>query len=176
MPAGIATLRQIVSAIATVRSMSEDEHRNLYSRARTMRDRGLICTEFPSGQGREIFYNGADIAAAIVAITLSLNGASQGKIAAINRDLRTFGNNQTLGTPAYEDNLTAILSGVKHIFIRFDVFVRPWESTRARMGLLSELALSDGSSWSNEDVVITETTIIPVSAIVRPVFSALFEG
>lgn len=164
-----ATLRQITDAIAAVRDMSDTDREKLYSRARTMRDRNLICTESPRAQGKEIQYSGADIAAAVVAITVSLNGGSQGKIAAINRDLRMFGDNQSglHSTPAYEDNLDAILAGDPPIFIRYDVIALPWAHTRTQMGALNTLGLPD---WS----ATTETTLIPVTALVNPVFAAIF--
>lgn len=167
-----ATLRRITDALAVVHQMNDAGRERLYSRARTMRDRNLICTQSPRSQGKEIEYGGADIAAAVVAITVSLSGGSQNKIAAINRDLRTFGDNQTQGIPAYEDNLAAILTGPDLIFVRFDVYGEPFAYTRTRMGTLDTLGLNP---LTCEDVSpFLGADLIPVSLRVRPVFDVLF--
>lgn len=173
----VATLRQITDAIATVRDMNDDDREQLHSRAKTMRARNLICTASPRSQGKEIQYSEADIAAAVVAITVSLSGGTQGKIASINRQLRTFGDNQTQGIPAYEDNLELILKGDEPIFIRFDVIALPWQSTRAKMGALGSLGLEKPFEWFDSYQhrnLIAESSLIPVTAVVKPVFASIF--
>lgn len=157
--------------------MNDEGREQLHLRAKTMRGRNLICTASPRSQGKEIQYSEADIAAAVIAISVSLSGGSQEKISAINRDLRMFGDNQTTGTPAYEDNLKAILDGTYPIFIRYDVYALPWVFTRAQMGPLSKLGLEEPFEWFDayqHRNLIAESDLIPVSALVKPVFTSIF--
>ena len=174
-----ATLREITDAITETLNMESARARdeafaeNLYSRARTMRDRGFIRTAARTTQGREIVYSGADIAAAVVAITISLNGGSYGQISAINGSLRKFDNTQ--GIRAYEDNLPRILDGVP-IYVRLDIVSHPWPVARARMGTLSEIELNDAFEWRDalgHLNIITESIILPVTALVTRVFDVL---
>ena len=173
-----ATLRQITDAIATFRGKDGEERDRLYSRARTMRDRGLILTASHRSQGREIQYSAADIAAAVVAITISLNGGSTGQIEAINRDLRDIGNgfSKTQGYPAFETHLNAIMAG-EGVFIRFDILSQPWEQTCAKMGKWVDLNINPQFATfdaENNLFVITQTNLFPVTTLVQPIFSALF--
>ncbi|MBR3370897.1 MAG: hypothetical protein IKG52_09720 [Rhodobacteraceae bacterium] len=178
-----ATLRQITDAIAAFRGLSDADKERLYSRARTMRDRGLINTASPKAQGREIRYSGPDIAAAVVAITISLNGGSTGQIEAINMRLRKFGADYTTtdSIPAYEENFEAILSGPQ-IFIRFDMVLlsdgeSSFSQTDTKMGVFEDLGLAD--SFDSVDSfghrrIVTQSNLFPVSSLVRPVIATLF--
>lgn len=171
-----ATLRQITEAICKVRNLGEDERERLYSRARTMRDRGLILTGNAKQQGREIRYSGADVAAAVVAINISLNGGSTGQIDAINNQLRTFENTQ--GIPAFEENMGRILEG-HPVFVRLDFISHPWPATHARMGTFSEISLTDEFEWIDGYQhlnVITQSILLPVTTLVQPVLAAIAES
>jgi len=171
-----ATLRQITEAICKVRNLGDDECERLYSRARTMRDRGLILTGNAKQQGREIRYSGADVAAAVVAINISLNGGSTGQIEAINNQLRTFENTQ--GIPAFEENLSRILNGCP-VFVRLDFISHPWPATHARMGTFAEINLTDEFEWIDGFKhlnVITQSTLLPVTTLVQPVLAAIAES
>lgn len=178
MPAPSATLREITDAIVrdraegSARGITEEMSR-LYSRARTMRDRGLIRAANQTSQGKENVFEAADIAAAVVAITVSLNGGSTGQIEAINSKLRTFENTQ--GIPAYEMNLERILAGVP-VFIRLDFLSHPWPSTRVKMGTIEELDIGGVYEWIDgygHRFVISESTLLPVTTLVQPIFRIL---
>ncbi|MDP3961297.1 MAG: hypothetical protein Q8Q26_14775 [Pseudorhodobacter sp.] len=178
MLAPSATLREITDAIAKDREegsagATSDEMSRLYSRARTMRDRGLIRAANRTSQGKENFFEAADIAAAVVAITISLNGGSIGQIEAINGSLRTFDNTQ--GIPAFEMNLARILAGVP-VFIRLDFLSHPWPSTRAKMGTIEELDIGGNYEWIDaygHRCVITQSNLLPVTTLVHPIFRIL---
>ncbi|CAM3088577.1 hypothetical protein PANO111632_02365 [Paracoccus nototheniae] len=166
-----ATLRQITDAVARTRG-NQDPAR-LYSRARTMRDRGLILSSAATSQGKEISYSPADIAAAVVAISLSLDGGSSGQVSAINSKLRPIGNTQ--GTFAYEKNVQRVSDGVQ-IFIRLDIYTHPWAFTDAKMGSFEEVGLTERFEWFddwNHANVISQTVLLPVTTLVRPVLSIL---
>ena len=138
-----------------------------------MRDRGLIRTANRKSKGKENVLEAADIAAAVVAITISLNGGSVGQIEAINGKLRTFDNTQ--GIPAFEMNLERILAGVP-VFIRLDFLSHPWPSTRATMGTLEELDIGGDHEWIDgygHRFVITQSTLLPVTTLVQPIFRIL---
>ena len=177
MLAPSATLREISDAIlkdreaGNVRPISDDMSR-LYSRVRTMRDRGLIRSATRTSQGQENVFGAADIAAAVVAISISLSGGSTVQIEAINSYLRTFDNTQ--GIPAFERNLERILAGVP-VFIRLDFMSHPWPSHRAIMGTIEELDIGGPYEWDGygQRCVITTTTLLPVTTIVLPIFRIL---
>ena len=178
MLAPTATLREITDAIAKDREEGSarpgaEEMTRLYSRARTMRDRGLIRTANRSSQGKENVFGAADIAAAVVAITVSLNGGSIGQIEVINGDLRTFDNTQ--GIPAFEENLERILASVP-VFIRLNFLSHPWPSARATMGTLEELDIGGAHEWIDgygHRFVITQSNLLPVTTLVQPIFRIL---
>lgn len=164
-----ATLRQITEAICQVRNLGDGERERLYSRARTMRDRGLILTANAKQQGREIKYSGADIAAAVVAINISLNGGSTGQIEAINNQLRPFDN------PAFEVNFDRIVKG-EPVFIRLDFISHPWAATHVRMGTFAEVNLTEEFEWIDGYQhlnVITQTNLLPVTTLVRAIFDEI---
>ncbi|RNF33712.1 hypothetical protein [Paracoccus methylarcula] len=180
-----ATLREITDALATARGMSTDEHERLYSRARTMRDRGLIFTRLPRSQGRETKYAEGDICAAVTAISMSLAGTSQDVIAAMLGQLRTFGPRGEIhacGTPAFEDHLAAIRSGAP-VFVRFDVVhlgddSGRWPGTHSRMGSLASLGLEE--EFERTDAYgatyrIEKSDLIPVTLHCKPVLDILAE-
>ena len=123
------TLRQISDALWKTGPKKSDqkEAEKLYERTRMLRDRGLIQSSQPSGQGRASTYTEADVTAALLAITASLNGSSWGTIQAINQDLRKIGNSQ--GEPEFEHQVTDIREG-KEILVRLDIFNAPWAGTR----------------------------------------------
>lgn len=168
-----ATLRQVTEAICHVRALGDEERERLYSRARTMRDRGLILTANAKQQGREIKYSGADIAAAVVAINISLNGGSMGQIEALNNQLRPFDNPATF--PAFEANFDRIVTG-EPVFIRLDFISHPRAATHARMGTFAEVNLTEEFGWIDGYQhlnVITQTNLLPVTTLVRPVLAAI---
>lgn len=176
MNAPEATLRQITEAIGQVRAFGDEERERLYSRARTMRDRGLILTANARQQGREIKYSGADIAAAVVAINISLNGGSTGQIESINNQLRPFDNPETF--PAFEANFDRIVKG-EPVFVRLDFISHPWTATHARMGTFAEISLTDKFEWVDDYQhlnVITQTNLLPVTTLVLPVLAAIAES
>lgn len=171
-----ATLKQITDAISRSYQMDASDSQKLYSRARTMRDRGIISTNSLTQQGQETKYSRADIAAAIVAINISLNGGSQGKIRSINRDLREFGENQSgcQSIPGYETWIDEITSGKEKIYIRHDVYVLPWRQTKSRMGTIRfvEDAFC-GKDTNGHPYLISESSLIHVTDLVRPVLIEL---
>lgn len=160
----VATLRQITDAIALHRG--EDAGR-LYSRVRTMRDRGLIFTTSDTWRGKEIAYSAPEIVGAIVAINVSLNGGSTGQIETINYDMR-------------RDDLYSLyferMAAGEDIFIRYDIYSHPWAFTKARIGTLQMLDFSAPFLWSdayNHPHAITQTILLPVTALAQPIFALL---
>ena len=167
------TLREIAGALAeTMRAASETQDAvELHERARMLRDRGLIKTSSPQRQGRTTTYSEADVVAAVIAITASLNGQSWGIIEAINGQLRAIGN--TVGRPEYEWQLAAIKAD-EPIFVRLDICNYPWGFTNARLDTLSALGLD--KLGDDLPVGTTQILVMPVTAVAKPVLDLLLAG
>ena len=162
------TLRQIADALWQTGPNKSDQKEadKLYDRTRMLRDRGLIQSSQPSGQGRASTFTEADAAAALLAITASLNGSSWGTIQAVNQDLRKIGNTQ--GTPEFERQIADICEG-KEIFVRLDIFNEPWAGTRATMGDAKSVSFADSPIAEGT----TQVILWPITRIAKPVLERL---
>lgn len=162
------TLRQITDALWNCGPKADDdsERARIYDRARMLRDRGLILTSGSRNQGAAMLFSEADVAAATVAITASLNGCSWGIIGAVNAHLRAVGNTQ--GRPEFERQIEQIRSGAP-IFARLDIVKAPFDSHHAFMGREDEISLAA----TPPEMGTTQIFIWPVSAIARPVLEHL---
>lgn len=162
------TLRQMADALWKTGSQKDDpaEGERIYDRARMLRDRGLIKSSQSRSQGRTMTLSEADVAAAVVAITASLNGASWGQIQALNQDLRAIDNTQ--GRPEFERVISDIASGIP-IFARLDIIAGEVPCTRARMGQAASVSLEA------VPVAIGTTQMVfwPVTEIVKPILDYL---
>lgn len=159
------TLREIADALCDSRTdePSKEERQRIYDRARMLRDKGHIASAKPRQQGKAMTFTEADVVAAVVAMSASLDGMSWGIIGAINQDLRAIGNTQ--GRPMYEHFLGEIKSGIP-VFIRLEVRSRPWGHTEATMGHADVLAHSPNI---NTTLVLTW----PVTVLAKPVLDIL---
>lgn len=159
------TLRQIADAVWKTRGdrPTDDERQRIYDRARMLRDKGLIRSTLPVSQGKTATFTEADAAAAVVALTASLNGMSWGIIEAINGQLRSIGN--TTGKPMFERYLDNIKTGFP-VFARLDVLVQPWSHTVAAMGGVEILSTEISDST-------TQVLIWPVTVLAKPVLDIL---
>lgn len=155
-----ATLRQITDIIAELR---DDDPARLYSRARTMRDRGLISTAGETTQGREIAYENGEIVAAVVAINISLNGGPTAQIEMINHDLA-----------ASYGALFAEIAAGEPLAVRYDVLIKPWAHTRATLIDLREMEMRFArlDAYGHPHLIV-ETRLIPLDATVTPVLQRL---
>ena len=159
------TLRHIADALWKTRGdrATEEERQRIYDRARMLRDKGLIATTNPRSQGKTMVFTEADAAAAVVAITASLNGSSWGIIELLNAELRTIGN--TMGKPMFETFIEDIKAGVP-VFARLDLIIEPWSHSVARMGY-SEIRIIDLAPGT------TQSLLWPVTDLTKPVLDAL---
>lgn len=159
------TLRQIADSLWKTRGdrQTDEERQRIYDRARMLRDKGLICSSEPSSQGRTMTFTEADTAAAVVALTASLNGMSWGVIEQMNGQLRAIGN--TMGKPMFEANLSAIKAGAP-IYARVDLLTQPWSQTIASMGGLEVLS-------AHMEPGTTQVLIWPVTQLAKPVLELL---
>lgn len=162
------TLRQMADALWKTGSQKDDntEGEKIYDRARMLRDRGLIQSSQPRSQGRTMTLSEADVAAAVVAVMASLNGASWGQIEALNQDLRGIGNTQ--GQPEFERQIADIASGIP-IYARLDIIAGPVPYTRARMGQAADVSLEAAPAA----VGTTQMIFWPVTEIVKPILDYL---
>jgi hypothetical protein len=159
------TLRQITDAMWATGPVAENknERQRIYDRARMLRDRGLILSSAPRAQGRTMTFAEADVAAAVVAITASLNGMSWGIIGAINDHLRAIDN--TMGRPEFENHIGRI-KAAKPVFARVDIVSEPWAATSGTMGGPEVL----GTELANGT---TQVLVWPVTALAKPVLDHL---
>lgn len=159
------TLRQIADALWEARGdrLTDEERQRIYDRARMLRDKGHIRSANPRSQGKEMTFTEADVAAAVVALTASLNGMSWGIIEALNGQLRAIGN--TMGRPMFEAHIEDIKSGVP-IYARLDLLTQPWSQTIASMGGSDVLS-------ANMEAGTTQVLIWPVTQLAKPVLDLL---
>jgi len=160
------TLREISDAVWAVRGGDDAECQRIYDRARMLRDRGLIASSTERQQGRTMMFSDADVAAAVIALTASLNGQPWGIIEAINADLRAIGN--TTGAPRYEQCIEKIKGGVPH-FVRLDIISEPWGYTKARLGTadVCDFYVAEPKEGT------TQILIWPVTGLAKPVLDYL---
>lgn len=159
------TLREIADALCDSRNNqpTEEERQRIYDRARMLRDKGYIASTKPSQRGKAMTFTEADVVAAVIVMSASLDGMSWGVIGAINQDLRSIGNTQ--GKPMYEHFLGEIKSG-NSIFIRLEVRSQPWGHTEATMGRDDLLAV-------RPTIGTTLVLIWPVTDLAAPVLDIL---
>ncbi len=169
------TLRQITDAMCAV-GLAQDRTKT-YDRARMLRDgkkgsENLIQSSLKTSQGKTMLLADADVVAAVVAISASLNGQSWNLIAHINGFLRPSdlgGYSMQDGGRKYEDILDAV-NAAAPIFVRVDIMTGDIPGIVARLGTVEEIGLI-----TLADDVDQETTIIllPVSKLALPVLQYL---
>ena len=159
------TLRDIADAVWGTRGdlQASGERDRIRDRARMLRDKGLILSTIPHSQGRTMTFTDADTAAAVVALTASLNGMSWGIIEAINGQLREIGD--TTGEAAFDRHIDEIRKGVP-VHLRLDLRIHDWPHSVARMGGAELLAEAPAQGT-------TQVLIWPVTALAKPVLDRL---
>ena len=165
------TLRQIVDAFIATGAYAEAEdadhgRKALYARARMLKDKGLIRTSLPTGQGQTTRYTEADTLAAVCVLHASLSGWSWGLIGAINQDLRLFDSPSKT-----EDEFATHLSDVANgepVIIRMEVIATPWGEVKARMGQPDTVRAADTAGE-----VVRSRMELPVTDLAVPILEHL---
>ncbi|MGZ2258085.1 hypothetical protein [Roseobacter sp. A03A-229] len=154
------TLRQVADAVWKTRGDrdTDDERQRIYDRARMLRDKGLISSSQPRSQGKTMTFAEADVVAAVVSITASLNGTNWNTIEHLNAELGK--------------KLRAFLPDIKSdrpVFARIDLVTKPWSHVTAVIGG-PEVRTQDYAEGS------TQFLVWPVTDLVKPVLDLLREG
>lgn len=163
-------LKEIVSAFCDCdfAEINRYDFDTVYYRARALRREGVIRSSCPQASApNPQMFTEADAVAAVLALTINLNGAKSGRMGVVNSRLRTIGNTQ--GQPKFEEYLGAIKSG-DSVYVRLDIYRMPKGDAKPFIGTdvcdFTLFPLTPGT---------TETNIWPLTSIAKPVLEMLKE-
>ena len=156
-------LRQIANALAATDTVRTEI--KAMDRLKMLRDRGLIPATAGTSPGKTTLYDRADVAFAVLAFVASESGTGQNAIRVLKDELHRS------GAPERQEirSFLADIEKGEPVFVRFDVARKDFPSFTAR---ISGINLFERPL----DPHVVQSTVLPLTALVSPIFRALDEA